>query len=393
MRPSSERVDYLLNAYIQNVADENELKELSQLVEQPEGIAEVERAMDHYWSNPILKDADVDSEKVLNRILSHKDFGINKPTRTFILTHKFLRYAALLLVLLGMSVWIFNMRQQNKAQETSQVASSNNLIKSAIQRAVLTLSDGKKIDLQENKVGTISIGEDLMVQQHNGQLIYDGEENDKNKNVLNTMTTPKAGYYRLVLNDGTRVWLNAASSITYPVFFQGSERRVAITGEAYFEVAKDSRKPFYIDANGSEIKVLGTSFNVSAYHDDQYVSTTLVEGLVNIKTKQGSALLKPNQQSIIRRGSNEIKVSNVDTEKAVAWKNGYFMFEDEDIKAVMKAIERWYDIDVVFEGDLRGKIFGGTIARTDDIKSLLKNIELTDAVHFKIDGRRVTVMP
>ncbi|MFN0290090.1 FecR family protein [Pedobacter helvus] len=392
---SSERVEYLLHAYIHNVADERELEEITELIKHPEGIAELKKFMDHYWPNQTVERyPEVDAGRVLEQIISHQDFKAGKRGKIFKLLPNLLRYAAILFVLAGLLFWIYSLNNKITSVDGVKLAqNSHTNIQSATQKAILTLSDGSKIDLNEKAVGTIATEGQLPVQQRSGQLIYQGSISEQSHFVVNTLTTPKGGYYQLMLNDGTKIWLNAASSISYPVAFSGGDRRVKISGEAYLEVAKNPKQPFYVETDGCQIRVLGTSFNVSAYNDDILVTTTLVEGAVNVKSGNSSGVLKPNQQSIVNKSSNELVVKTVDTEKALAWKNGYFMFDNEDIRSVMKSIERWYDIEVSYSGNLTGKTFGGTISRSDDVRNLLKNIELTETVHFKIEGRRVTVMP
>ena len=195
-----------------------------------------------------------------------------------------------------------------------------------------------------------------------------------------------------MLPDGTKVWLDAGSSISYPVAFTGNSRRVRLTGQGYFEVAKNKEKPFYVEVNRSEVKVLGTHFNISAYEEDPENTTTLLEGSVQISKNGKAALLQPGQQASIAAGSDHIVVSEANIDDVMAWKNGYFIFNDDDIRGIMRKVSRWYDVDVDYRGDFAGRHFGGTFYRSKGINELLNHLERIGKLHFKVAGRRVTVM-
>jgi transmembrane sensor len=194
------------------------------------------------------------------------------------------------------------------------------------------------------------------------------------------------------LPDGTKVWLNAESTLKFPSTFShlNNDRTVEMIGEAYFEVTKDKAHPFIVKSNGQEVKVLGTHFNVKSYVQDGNIKTTLLEGAVQVSTKdQQQVVLKPGQQALVK--GRKIDVQQADTELAVAWKNHKFMFEKESIRNVMAMVERWYDVDVVYQGELTEDLFGGSVSRSDDITVVLNTLELTGKVHFKIEGRRILV--
>jgi ferric-dicitrate binding protein FerR (iron transport regulator) len=199
------------------------------------------------------------------------------------------------------------------------------------------------------------------------------------------------------LADGTKVWLNAASSVRFPVAFTGKERKVEITGEAYFEVAKDKTKPFRVKANSSEIEVLGTHFNVNAYDDEASIKTTLLEGKVKISVpvsgrKSSYKSLFPGEQAEISK-DGKIKVKgHADTEEAVAWMNGHFQFKSADIKTVLRQIARWYDVEIEYRGNI-DLHFTGQLTRNENVSKVLNELMLTGEVHFKIDGRKIIVSP
>jgi ferric-dicitrate binding protein FerR (iron transport regulator) len=210
--------------------------------------------------------------------------------------------------------------------------------------------------------------------------------------IFNTIETPKGGKFQIRLPDGSKVWLNAASSIRFPAKFAGSKRKVELRGEAYFEVAHDESKIFEVNARNQTVQVLGTHFNINAYEDEPSVNTTLLEGSVRISDVRTnvSQLLKPGEQSQL---SEQIEIINLkNTNEAVAWKDGYFQFDEADIKTVMRQIERWYDVSVVYEGNLPNYRFAGEIERNLSLLQVLKVLEKTN-VHFRLEGREVIVMP
>ncbi|TDQ11493.1 FecR family protein [Pedobacter metabolipauper] len=394
MSSSNERIEYLLSAYTTNCITEVELTELAAIIQKPISEASINDFMMQYWDSlPVDENEGIAQDRIFNQITTHKSFRTNQKQAKIspLNIKRIIGYAAsLLIIVAGALTWYIS----NLKPDASQTAKiNNNSISVGSKKAILTLADGSTIQLHDTDTGKIALQGNLSVMQNKGQLAYNVINNAANEYSENTMTTPKGGEYQLVLQDGSKVWLNAASSITYPVEFNGKERRVKIQGEAYFEIAKNAAKPFIVEANGTEVKVLGTHFNVSAYADDSFIKTTLVEGSVNVSKGEKHALLKPNQQALITKTSDHIAVTNVDVEEALAWKNGYFIFNGEDIRSVMKSVSRWYDVEVEFKGALNGKTFGGTISRFGNIKDLLKTIELTEAIHFEIKERRVIVMP
>jgi transmembrane sensor len=252
-------------------------------------------------------------------------------------------------------------------------------------KAMLTLADGSVVTLDSTGNQVIQQG-GTAVKQTGGQLTYDGGSNGEAIS-FNTLTTPKGGQFQVRLSDGTRVWMNAASSLRYPTAFSGHERKVEVTGEVYFEVAKDAAKPFQVQAGNMKVEVLGTHFNINAYDG---LSTTLLEGTVKVSSlPQGDhVILQPGQQAKL---SDNIKViSNPDVDRIMAWKNGLFNFEGASFKEVMQELERWYDIEVVYAGGVPDIRFGGELSRNKSLAGLIE--ALRDAeVHFEIKGRQLIV--
>lgn len=266
--------------------------------------------------------------------------------------------------------------------------------------AVLTLSDGSRLVLDNSINGILARQGNAVIRKlKDGQLIYDqsglsaSNGHDHSMTIAdNSVSTPRSGEYKLLLPDGTRVWLNAESSLTFPPVFGGSERKVELSGEAYFEVARNEAIPFRVIAGDTEIEVLGTHFNVNAYHEE--VKTTLLEGSVRLKRDGQETLLQPGQSGIPSEdGAFTVQEEAVHAEEVVDWKNGYFVFQDENIRTIMERAARWYDVEVEYRGNMEDKNFWGKVSRYENISELLKNLELTGMVRFKIEGRKVIVMP
>lgn len=251
--------------------------------------------------------------------------------------------------------------------------------------AILTLADGSQVLLDDTPDGKLVSQYNVAVSVQDGQLAYTTASRPKEL-MFNKLSTPRGRSFRLQLADGTTVWLNAGSSISFPMAFPDSAREVSITGEAYLEIAK-SQTPFRVKTNGMEVSVLGTHFNISAYEEDGLWATTLLEGAVKVN----GLLLQPGQQAELNRKSNQLQSTKADPEAVLAWKNNLFWFADEDIREVMKQLERWYDIQVVFENDVDVR-FSGTIPRNVNISTILKTLELTNGVKFNVDGKKVTVL-
>ena len=257
-------------------------------------------------------------------------------------------------------------------------------------RAVLVLADGSTVLLDDAAKGELSRQANAVINKtEDGQLVYENQTGtDPAPLIYNTITTPRAGQYRLTLTDGTKVWLNAATSLQFPASFSGKERRVKLSGEAYFEVAKNSQQPFIVETPRQMIEVLGTHFNVNAYEEETATKTTLLEGRVKVATAGSSAVLQPGQQAA--SSTDAIQVNEADTEEAVAWKNGYFKFNKADIQTIMRQLERWYDVEVEYRGAVPTDLFVGKINRSENISGVLRVLELSE-VQFKIENRKIIV--
>jgi len=296
------------------------------------------------------------------------------------------RFAAAASIIIALAVAVYFMIPA--AKQLPIVQNHHNDILPGGNRAVLTLSSGKKIVLTNAKNGQLAKEADASINKTaDGKVTYITAGTGASEEIVyNTMATPMGGQYALTLSDGTLVILNAASSIRYPTHFTGTERRVELTGEAYFEVAHNAAMPFHVISKLQDVKVLGTHFNVNCYDDEPATKTTLLEGSVLIN---GKAKLIPGQQATTL--GQVVQVSDADTELAVAWKNNKFMFDNNDITSIMRMISRWYNVKVDYEGPVVGGKFGGSVSRFEKVSEVLNILELTGKVHFKVEGRRITV--
>ncbi|ANH82853.1 hypothetical protein A8C56_19350 [Niabella ginsenosidivorans] len=259
-------------------------------------------------------------------------------------------------------------------------------------RASLILANGDVVVLDSAQNGTLGMqGTTRIIKLNNGALAYDNGKEKQEALLYNTITTPRGGQYQVTLADGTKVWLNALSSLRFPTAFSDGERKVEVAGEAYFEVVHNSSSPFKVVANGIETVDLGTRFNINTYKDDAADRITLLEGAVQVIKGGASRVLKPGQQAQV---SNDIRiVNNVDLEEVIAWKNGKFVFnKDTDIETIMQQIARWYDVQVEYRGTIRQR-FWGSISKEADLSQVLKILEATGGVRFQLNGNKIIIMP
>ena len=302
--------------------------------------------------------------------------------------------AASVLIVLSVGTY-FWLNSERSINPQPVVAEQTKNIQPGMDGAILTLADGREVSLDSLKNGVVALQGGATAKVENGVLVYEGVGDEI---MYNRMSTPRGRQYQLTLPDGTGVWLNAASSIRYPTVFAGKERKVEISGEAYLEVVKDKEKPFLVSINGqTAIEVLGTKFNVNAYADEHSINTTLLEGSIQVKNDQDinsrKLVLKPGQQAQIPQHRIGISViDGVDLEQVMAWKNGFFQFEKTDIRIVMRQLARWYDIEVVYDGDVEQRTFSGTIRRNMSMSKMLDFLNLSD-IHAKVENGKLIIQP
>lgn len=296
--------------------------------------------------------------------------------------------AASIIIVLSIGGY-FLMPKQSSQQIAHEILPGTN-------QATLTLANGQKIVLTKSLIGKLAQqGSTTVNMTSGGEITYTQKDAAKPQGAeiaYNTLTTKRKEQFPLVLPDGTKVWLNSSSSITYPVAFNGKERRVAITGEAYFEVVHNAARPFRVAVNGQTVEDIGTEFNINAYDDEPVIKTTLINGSARVTKGNYKALLKPGQAAITISQHDNIRVEDADAEEAAAWKNGQTLFEDEDIQTIMRQVSRWYDVDVVYEGKIPDRRFQGGISRKSNLSSVLKVLE-ENKIHCTVENHKIIIKP
>lgn len=330
-------------------------------------------------------------------IKEHLVHSINKKNKSGRIRKILIRFSAAA-CLLALSVISFIVWKAQKEQPQHLAVNNHvdHVVQPGSQSAVLTLGDGSVIDLGGVHEGILKDTDGLTILQNTeGQLVYESTAEQINAKVdTNRLSIPFGGFYKVVLHDGTKVSLNAGSTLTYPARFTGKNRKVKLTGEAFFEVTSNKERPFIVAAGDTEIEVTGTSFNVSAYEEEERTTTTLMEGEVYVRKEDTKAIrLLPGEQSSSKIGVPHISKKTVDIESSIAWVRGYFVFDDQDIESVLRQLSRWYDVDIYIEKTApQDKKIGGTFARQKDIQDLLHYLEKLNVIEFKKQGRRITVM-
>lgn len=335
------------------------------------------------------------AKKIINHIISSEKSNVQVvPLIPKRLTFLRLAVAASIigLLLLGTFFW-FNRGEQGEVAKTEMRYNGHkNDVLPGGDKAILTLGDGSTIVLDNAQNGTLTQQGATKVIKLDGKLAYDPAGAGSTEVVYNTISTPRGGQYQIELPDGSQVWLNAASSLRFPTAFAGKERRVEISGEAYFEVTKNKSMPFIVTVDGSEVQVLGTHFNIMAYKEEKAVKTTLLEGSVRFVSGNNASVLKPGQQSQLTKEGQVKVMSGVDVDEVMAWKNGMFYFKDADIETVMRQLSRWYDVDIEYQGEIKPKKFGGEIQRDLNLSDVLEGLKET-GIHFRIEGKKLIVLP
>lgn len=297
--------------------------------------------------------------------------------------------AAIILFIVSFSVYFISNRNSSESNVIAQTD-----IKAGGNHATLTLADGSTVVLKDLKNGVVANQNSAVITKNSeGEIVYKVNDQQTSAEVaLNTLSTPNGGTYQVELPDGTKVWLNAASSLKYPTVFKGKERVVELSGEAYFEVAKNAVMPFKVKSNDQIVEVLGTHFNINSYTNEPNVKTTLLEGSVRIHQLSSGAekLMVPGQTASLKPSQMGIYLQNSNTENAIAWKNGEFSFQNTDLKTIMRQLERWYSIEVKYEGNVDNLSFGGSTYRNADLSEVLKVLELS-GVHFKMEDKTLIV--
>jgi transmembrane sensor len=399
----------LLEKYINNQCTPQEAEELFEFLQQDASGKVLLEQLQNEFNRTMQENEHVPpeiSKNIRNRLI---DFIRQTKDEPFY-KRPFFRVAAaasIVAVLCGGSYFFFlhNPKRQPVTTTTNESLYKNDVAPGG-NRAVLTLGDGSTIILDSAQNGSLAQqGNTTVMKLNNGQLVYNVGKSDSQEIIYNTLSTPRGGQYQITLADGTGVWLNAASSIKFPTKFIGNERKVAITGEVYFEASLSNsagggvKQPFIVNilpstggAGGGRVEVLGTHFNINAYDDEAAMKVTLLEGSIKVLgiQKPVSSILKPGQQAQLNNERIQV-VNGADLNEVMAWKNGQFYFDEADIKTVMRQVEKWYNVEVNYEADISYS-FVAEISRDVNVSKLLHILELTDLVHFKIEGNKITVM-
>eukprot|EP01133_Synstelium_polycarpum_P013811 gene13811-16279_t len=385
---SDSRLDYLFNRYFDKTATPEERTEFMQHIVRLKSEDPLLKLMEEVYHADQSPLAELDTQ-LRDRVL----FNIFKApqSKAYPLYPVWIKYAAVLFCILFGASWYFY--QQKDKNAVSGLASASHILPGG-NKAVLTLGNGKKIVLDAAGTGLLAQQGNIFIRKTtDGQLVYDIKGTDRGEPSTNSIETPNGGQYQINLPDGTRVWLNAASSLKYPTLFTGRERRVELKGEAYFEVSKDASKPFRIQlSNESEVQVLGTHFNIDAYQEAPSIKATLLEGSVIMKSGKHSEKLIPGQQAQTLKNNHQISVvDKVDINEVLAWKNGFFSYGSISLQVLMQQVEKWYDVKVMYADPVQAE-FVGRFPKNIPLSELLRLLELTKKVHFKTEGKTITIM-
>jgi len=388
MAPEQNRLESLFQKYLGKTASPEERAELALLMDDPANKEKVLQLFAHSWEE-YTGDGEIISpartEDMLSRILPqpqrHSTVRTMRSWRVSI--------AAAVLLLIAGTIWL-RARKDHAPEQVPVLAHHTPDVQPGRNGAILTLGNGRQVVLDSLHNGLVAQQGYAIVTKKNGGLVYHNTAASNEPITYNTITTPRGRQYPdLVLSDGTHVWLDAGSSIRFPVAFKDNERRVEITGQVWFDVVHNPRQPFKVIARGVEINDIGTQFNVNAYEDEEKTKVTLLQGAVSIK----GVVLSPGQQAQVPADGRIRVAGHADLEQVMAWKSGYFSFSDADIKTVMRQVARWYDIQVVYEGAHYTETFSGKIGRSLTLKELLEGLAQT-RVHYRIEeGKRLVILP
>ncbi|KQN38538.1 DUF4974 domain-containing protein [Pedobacter sp. MC2016-05] len=390
MPENNDRINDLLDQYVNKTITEEDFAELFNYISKEE----YKPLLDDYMKKldkVTSPDADVHhvdwNYMYQNIVVDKKE---RSKTAIIISLAKKLTIAASLVIVGYLGYHIYN--KQKVPQPTVQIVKKDLL--PGGDKAILKLADGSEIILNDAQKGTLTRqGASNINKSDEGFIEYAVNDKGEQNVYTNTLSTPRGGQYRLMLPDKSLVWLNAESSITFPTAFVGSQRKVMVTGEVYFEVSKDRTKPFVVESEQANVAVLGTHFNVNLYPNEENAAVTLLEGSIKLNHNNVSKILVPGQQAVFDANSSRILLRNVDVDNVVDWKNGLFIFEDASIKDVMRQVERWYNVEVKYVGKTPSIKFNGVVSRNNNVSKLLKLLQAAGNVEFNINNKTIEVKP
>ena len=394
-------LEYLLQRYADKTCTEEEKAQLIQLLQHSENDEAVQQLIDRMVKErePMHVMPDAVAEAVLHTILQTGKTPVISIEENGNRKYKlWLRVAAAASITLFLAVggWLWlNKAPSNDTVKTEENNSISNDRLPGGNKALLTLDDGSTIVLDSTSNGIVAQqGGATILKKGNGELSYDIANSESAKVLYNTLSIPRGGQYQLMLPDGSKVWLNSLTSIRYPTTFTGKERRIELSGEAYFEVAKNTAMPFKVSVDGkAEIEVVGTHFNINSYTDEPTVNTTLLEGSVRVtglETRE-SKLIVPGEQAQLKKSGQLSINKNAHIEQVMAWKNGVFNFDGADLPIVLRQLSRWYDIDIVYEGPVPQREFGGKMQRDLNLSQTLRILK-TNNVNYRIEKQKLIIM-
>jgi transmembrane sensor len=395
------RFSYLYEQYLNKKLTGDEPQQWKDALSNPDFQHELEVLTQQLWERTDLPVPEYDQNSALaiynqvigatgDQVLSGQQPLVAGKQRLLRLWSRTAVAAAVAIVVFGAGLIYYG--QQHRSLQTDTIA---NDIAPGSNKAFLTLANGQRISLTDAANGAIATQSGVkIVKSADGSIDYQIQDQGELSGGFNTTETPKGGQYLVNLADGSKVWLNAASSLKYPASFTNQKTRtVELTGEGYFEIAKDKVHPFIVKTAAQQVEVLGTHFNINAYNDEPFTKTTLLEGRVHVEslaqTKE-TEILNPGEQAVLV--NDHLSVSDANVEEAVAWKDGYFRFNEESMSSIAKKLERWYNVEIELSDKLASKEFTGKIARSRNISRVLSMMEETNRVHFKIEGRRITAI-
>ncbi|MGO4290161.1 FecR family protein [Chitinophaga sp. RAB17] len=384
---------YLLAQYLDNRISKEELAELLRKAGEEEDMEMLTIVLKEQWetSRDVTDHSGRDWDaKFITMMAEAPQIQDRRPVRRLLK----IAVAACIAALIAIGGYFFSFKKTTAPPSITSTTKRKDIAPGTT-GGILVLANGQQIALDSAGNGLLALQGSTKVTNRQGKIVYNASGGNSEQ-LFNTVVTPRSKQYQLVLADGSSVWLNAASSVRFPAAFSGNVRKVEITGEAYFEVApllRNGKKvPFIVSTRGMEVQVLGTHFNVNAYPDEHTIKTTLLEGSVIVTKGNAKQLLKPGEQAQLNPGNNIVLYKDVDTDGEVAWKNGYFSFDQADLSSVMRQIARWYDVEIVYGGKVPNRRFGGEISRSSNVSQVLKILE-ESKVHFRIEEKRIIVLP
>lgn len=396
MEGPDERIHYLVDRFFNNTCTQAEKVELSYWIEKSQNDSKLKQHLSKIWSRfePFEDMSEEKANHLFNTILNTDTSTVLhlRPIRRRMLFYA-VAAASVLIIVIGSYFLYFQSSQHNIspaiARKLPNTTITNDVAPGQF-KAVLTLSNGSQIILDTAQNQIVAKEDGSEIGNTSGQLFYNSSPNNGDEVVYHILTTSKGGQYSLTLSDGTKVRLNAASSVRFPIAFPDNQRDVEITGEVYFEVAPNKEKPFRVKARKGVIEVLGTHFNVNAYDDEPVIRTTLLEGAVKVRLGTSSALLKPNEQAVVKDDNNKISVYPTDGQAAIAWNRGYFKLTNSTVPDIMRQIARWYDIEIKYEGAIPSGTISGEVPRSLNLSEVLNVLDLS-GVHSKLEGKTLIV--